>query len=184
MSPLLSRILLTIVLFPLATLFNLIVYLACDEHLEGEIEIAVPAMLTAIFAAGYWLFVWRKAVRWTGRRVTRTLIAAGAAATISAAIVAGCAVAFENFDSDIATYVGCVLAPLLWMIATAFIWRETAAEREVRLTRPGGESIVCPACTYDLTGLREARCPECGAQYTLNELFASQPGRAAAEIEG
>src|SRR5829696_3439901 len=38
-------------------------------------------------------------------------------------------------------------------------------------------SIVCPKCGYSLTGLAEARCPECGSQYTLGELLASQPGR-------
>jgi putative transposase len=37
----------------------------------------------------------------------------------------------------------------------------------------------CPHCGYNMTGLHEARCPECGTQYTLNELFASLQGSAA-----
>jgi predicted Zn-ribbon and HTH transcriptional regulator len=32
--------------------------------------------------------------------------------------------------------------------------------------------MACPNCGYNLTGLREARCPECGSQFTLDELFA------------
>ncbi len=29
---------------------------------------------------------------------------------------------------------------------------------------------VCPACGYNLTGLDEPRCPECGGRYTWKEL--------------
>lgn len=35
-------------------------------------------------------------------------------------------------------------------------------------------TVFCPNCEYDLTGLSEARCPECGTQYTLNELWQQQ----------
>lgn len=31
----------------------------------------------------------------------------------------------------------------------------------------------CPACGYDLIGLSEARCPECGRRFTLEELWAA-----------
>lgn len=33
--------------------------------------------------------------------------------------------------------------------------------------------LPCPKCGYNLTGLREARCPECGATYTLDELVVT-----------
>ena len=33
------------------------------------------------------------------------------------------------------------------------------------------ERLVCLTCGYSLVGLREARCPECGEQATLDELF-------------
>jgi hypothetical protein len=32
------------------------------------------------------------------------------------------------------------------------------------------ESILCPLCEYDLRGLPEARCPECGGQFSWDEL--------------
>ena len=38
-------------------------------------------------------------------------------------------------------------------------------------------TILCPVCGYNLTGLREARCPECGGTFTLDQLAASQPQR-------
>jgi len=33
------------------------------------------------------------------------------------------------------------------------------------------DEIECPLCGYNLRGLSEARCPECGSQYTWGELL-------------
>lgn len=30
---------------------------------------------------------------------------------------------------------------------------------------------ACPACGYNLSGLTHCRCPECGQEYTLEELW-------------
>jgi DNA-directed RNA polymerase subunit RPC12/RpoP len=70
---------------------------------------------------------------------------------------------------------GTILAPLLWLIATVFIWRETPAERGRRVRSAGNAGIACPTCGYNLTGLSESRCPECGNRFTLDELLAAQP---------
>ncbi|MCC7290726.1 MAG: hypothetical protein IT449_01540 [Phycisphaerales bacterium] len=32
---------------------------------------------------------------------------------------------------------------------------------------------MCPACGYQMTGLKQCRCPECGRDYTLDELWKS-----------
>jgi rubrerythrin len=61
----------------------------------------------------------------------------------------------------------------IWLIGTAIIWRETAKERGERLRHMGIHTLTCPNCGYNLTGLREAKCPECGAAYTLDQLYAS-----------
>jgi hypothetical protein len=34
--------------------------------------------------------------------------------------------------------------------------------------------LRCPGCDYRMVGLNEARCPECGQQYTLDELVRKQ----------
>ena len=80
---------------------------------------------------------------------------------------------------------GGLAATVLWIIGTICIWRETAAERGARIARAGVGTLVCPNCGYNMTGLSEARCPECGNRFTIDELLASQPERAAsaAEIE-
>src|SRR5262245_35806158 len=37
---------------------------------------------------------------------------------------------------------------------------------------PGAQdaSVLCPLCEYDLRGLTEPRCPECGSRFTWDEL--------------
>jgi hypothetical protein len=34
--------------------------------------------------------------------------------------------------------------------------------------------IRCPACQYRMVGLKQSRCPECGREYTLDELVGKQ----------
>ncbi len=81
-------------------------------------------------------------------------------------------------------FIGGVLAMLFWLFVTVFLWRETTAERAARVGGAGSSAVTCPTCGYNLTGLAEARCPECGTRFTLDELLASQPARvAAADLE-
>jgi hypothetical protein len=179
MSQLISRILLTIVMFPLAAILNFVVYLLL-EHSANEHEEFIGALVTTAFMVIYWLLLWRKMVRWTPQRVRYTLIAA------VAGIVAGLGVRWiitRHSDDTVGVYTGTIFVPLFWIFATAHIWRETAAERTQRIAHAGVDALLCPSCGYNLAGLREARCPECGAAFTLDELYASQANRAGAEIE-
>jgi hypothetical protein len=41
---------------------------------------------------------------------------------------------------------------------------------EVMTDSPLDEDVHCPLCNYNLRGLAEARCPECGGQFTWDEL--------------
>ncbi len=34
--------------------------------------------------------------------------------------------------------------------------------------------LRCPACQYRMVGLKQSRCPECGQEYTLDELVSKQ----------
>ena len=62
---------------------------------------------------------------------------------------------------------------ILWIVASTLAWRETKAERAARLCGRGDRLLPCPKCGYNLTGLRETRCPECGATYTVDELVGA-----------
>lgn len=78
---------------------------------------------------------------------------------------------------------GGISAILLWLVSTCLIWRETKEERSSRLKGASSQTIACPNCGYNLTGLRATMCPECGTTYTIDELLSAQPAMEASEIE-
>jgi hypothetical protein len=188
MSRLIASILLSILLFPVAAVLYLICFFVYVEgtgygRFNESLGFLLAGVLTWAFIAWYWVFVWRQTVTWTPRRISRTLYAALAAAALGA--VAG--VGTGMFDHSFGFFIATVVPPLLWLVATVLVWRETNEERAARLQATGrrgaGPAIPCPTCGYDMTGLKGTRCPECGSEFTLDELIAAQPGRAAVELE-
>ena len=181
MSHLVSRILLAILMLPAAGLVYLVTYLAADHAFGYQWE-PVPSMLsgvsTWVFVGIYWYGLWRRSVTWTSTRVTRTFIAAGAAVVVG--FMLGMLV--YAIERQVGQFVGCVSAPLLWLIAATLLWRETSRERAARLMTTSKSAIVCPKCGYNLTGLQGTRCPECGTQYTLDELLLGQPSRVETDV--
>ena len=75
-----------------------------------------------------------------------------------------------------------------WLVAACLIWRDPRSLGAGRaFAVPEAEAagaVLCLKCGYALTGLREARCPECGEAYTLDALFAAQPGRDRRDLDG
>jgi hypothetical protein len=192
MSRLVSKILLSIFLFPLTGIFYTVVTVCSEELIRGsgysgyrsrEMEMFLTSgVLTWAAVAVYWCLLWRSGVAWTVSRVTRTLLAAVGAMVVG--LVAGVIRAIATSAGEgFGAFVGGVLAILLWLIATVFIWRETAAERAKRVAGSSKSAITCPTCGYNLTGLRESRCPECGSTFTLDELIALQQPKTEVEIE-
>lgn len=183
MSPLIGRLLLAILLFPCAFLVYLVTYLYLDSyrgfHWNPDQCILLGGSATWIFVGAYWTLLWRKTVQWTPRRRVQTIGA------VFGAIVAGliASTIMLPLDERPAEFVGVCTAIVAWLIATVRIWRETAAERNLRLGASRDTVVVCPQCAYNMAGLHEARCPECGAQFTLDQLFAGQPGRTQVELE-
>ena len=173
---LLSQILLATLMFPLGFMVYLSVFVAMEDFFQYDHEMratVTAGFVTWVFVGMYWYRIWRPSVPWNARRVRATLIAAAVA--LAAGIVLG-ALGWVA-DEEVGTAIGSITAPLAWLAAAVVAWRETDAERAARLGKLAADSIVCPKCGYSLTGLAEARCPECGSQYTLSELLASQPGR-------
>jgi hypothetical protein len=74
--------------------------------------------------------------------------------------------------------------PIVWVLLTVLIWRETAGERIARLKTAGSQIVSCPLCGYNMTGLIESRCPECGSRYTVDELLASQREQTRVSLQG
>jgi DNA-directed RNA polymerase subunit RPC12/RpoP len=74
-------------------------------------------------------------------------------------------------------FIASVTVPLAWLVLMIVMWKEAPAKSA------DGHDVRCPACGYNLRGLSEARCPECGKRFTLDELFNAQPGRDLEKLE-
>src|SRR5580658_6062056 len=94
MSRLVSRILLSIFMFPLACFFYGFVIVVGQQFMRttnvrsrDELMFLVSGILTWMVVAVYWCLLWRTGVNWNSSRVIRTLLAAVVAAI--AGVVAG-----------------------------------------------------------------------------------------------
>ena len=124
-------------------------------------------LVSAFVAVGAWLIVWRRRVEWSAR-VTK-LTAGSAVLCIGVPVFA--TLGFDNVSGDI-WEVCLIAAPVVgwgvWMAATMWIWPLRLPVGELPEEGP-----VCPKCRYMLKGLTHTRCPECGNEPTLDELWAA-----------
>lgn len=63
----------------------------------------------------------------------------------------------------------CILVGIAFMVLLAFGFIRIGRRQALRVIQQF--SPRCPQCEYDMSGLREAKCPECGWFYTLDELW-------------
>jgi hypothetical protein len=179
-----ARIMLAILMLPAGTIVYLLAFFLWSRHrsrYDLDSEFICAGFVTWIVVAAYWTMLWWGTIRWTARRRLWTILAF-VAAIICGIIIAILIDLFIGRHEAFALFMASITSPISWLIATVFIWRENADERRDRLGASRTDALVCPTCGYNLTGLESTRCPECGTQFTLNELIASQPNRVDAEI--
>lgn len=183
MSHLLSRIMLALFMLPLAAMIYTFTIVILGEFVfsysNGEYAFLITDFVTAGFVVVYWSLLWKQSVQWSSRRIGLS-IAAGAGSIIAGGAL-GIIVSFV--DDSFAVFFGGISAILLWLVATCLIWRETREERASRLRGTSSQTIACPICGYNLTGLRTTMCPECGTTFTIDELLTAQPTMEASELD-
>ncbi len=184
MSSLVARILLTTLMLPAAALVYTVFVVLGFELIGWQHEVLIFLLggsSSFLFVLIYWLGLWGRHVNWADGRRWKTILLGVAAVGITIPI----AVVFGNIiELSFGIFIGSLFAMLIWLIGTTMIWKETSVERADRLrSRIRTNAIVCPSCGYNLTGLRESSCPECGANFTLDQLFAGQPHQEAAQLE-
>jgi hypothetical protein len=174
MTNLLARILLSIMVLPLGVMCFATTAIVLLRQMPGDSAIVVAMTATVVLVAAYWLWLWRKSVVWTPSRVSRTI--AGTIGCLVAGAVLGAVIMTvpRMNEATFAVFFGGVFAIVLWLPVTVLLWRETAAERAERIGQSAGDVVFCPRCGYNMTGLYEPRCPECGSRFTLNQLYAAQ----------
>lgn len=170
-------------MFPLAALIYVFTFVATNRlsyHSDFN-EFIFSALTTWLTVALYWFLLWRSSVIWNPRRKIGTLLGVIGAILVGA-LGGSIAEGLIRYADGFGAFFGGVLTITVWLIVTVFLWRDTRAERAERVKKSNRSAIVCPTCGYNLTGLSECRCPECGSTFTLDELMALQPS-ADAEIE-
>jgi hypothetical protein len=183
MTATIARLILAMLILPATGAVFLLAFVAVLARSSGRgppgtLDVLILWMIVYTFVATYWILLWRSTVRWTRARARNTVLAGLLALAGGGAFAIALVAISGQIPPGIALLLGGGLVPIVWVLATVLLWRETAAERLARmsklLTHP---TVLCPFCGYNLSGLREARCPECGARFTLDELSASQPQR-------
>ena len=183
MTATIARLILAMLILPVTGAVFLLGFVAVVARASGRgppsvWDVGLLWMVVYAFVATYWILLWRSTVRWTRARVRNTalagLLALAGGVTFAVALI----VVTGQIPYGIALLLGGGGVPIVWVLATVILWRETPAERVARMSKLVSQpTVVCPFCGYNLSGLREARCPECGGSFTLDELAASQPQR-------
>ena len=174
MTGIVSRLILAVVtIASVPAIWMLLLFLQWETRWtrDQDLAIALANLVTALLLIGAWVLIWRREIRWSPRRSALTIVA-----TVGSLMLAGGFgfwIGEATRESEAGHIFGGIVWALLWLAATAVIWRETASERIERMQRLGVHGVTCPTCGYNLTGMKEARCPECGATFTLEQLFAS-----------
>jgi hypothetical protein len=178
-----ARLILAMLILPATGAVFLLTFVAVLARSSGNGpprvgDVAMLWLVVYAFVATYWVLLWRSTVRWTRPRVRNTALAGLLAVAGGAAFAATLEAIAAAIPLGIALLLGGGLVPIAWVLATVLLWRETPAERVERMSRlVTNSAVLCPTCGYNLSGLREARCPECGGSFTLDQLAASQPQR-------
>ena len=184
MSHLVARILPAICLIPAAAVvYIMVIIVGLDRPNSTQVAPLVAGAAAWAFIAVYWVLLWRGSVRWTSMRVLGTLMATILVLVAGAFLAAAVNLILPDPRDELGILSASMFVPIAWLIATVFLWRETALERRSRLAASPQRTVSCPTCGYNLTGLTATRCPECGKQSTLDELFAAQADPQPADVE-
>ncbi len=176
MPPYAVRLIYGMALIPFIAGLFLIVGIAVDDLAPASFQ--VPGLARdrlPIFVANlvcgsvivvWWWAVWRRAVRMTAEQFRPSLaLAAGYVLVAVLAVFPKYPGSWEHLAITLP-----MLLTGLWLVVTTWRWHPRTAE-SLRGLGDVKEKLTCSACGYSLVGLREARCPECGRQSTLDELF-------------
>lgn len=180
MNDILFRVLMSVVMVPLAITLYLLLFGFFANQIREEYALIWSSLFTGTLVFFYWLGVWRETVRWTSRRRLLTIIAVPAAIGLPLGAMTLLDMALPSRPELHILAAGLTAIPL-WLILTLLIWKETPAERAERVQASAGKALFCPKCNYNMTGLYEARCPECGERFTLDQLMAAQQRNRLAE---
>lgn len=178
MTKLVARLILAMLILPVAGavfLFTAFVLFPGGGPPPFSRVLAIWAIEYAVIGT-YWTLLWRSTVNWNRERVVGTLLVT-IGALLCGAVGGSFIFEFARPPIPVAILIGGGIVPIVWVLGTVIVWKESSQERLERLKTYGTDAVCCPTCGYNMTGLREARCPECGGQFTVDELLTAQHER-------
>lgn len=133
-------------------------YLTNPHPDEGVLAYAAAAVV----AIPLWIIIWRRRVAWTPRVMIWTLASAVGLMVLPILVLLVLPSGEEPWQEFVTLP---VIGWGLWMALTGCLW-PYKLDIDVRPPSP-----FCLACGYALTGLTHTRCPECGDERTLDDLW-------------
>ena len=135
-----------------------------------DAHIAIAIILASAGWLGTLIFIWKPIRR--GRNLAMALFTtlAIAVATIGGMVLIEVTVRpDEEFLMATVFLLGLALAILAWLPLFTRLSRGRSVVGPDNLVQ-----VSCPGCDYSLIGLRDLRCPECGLEFTIDELIRAQ----------
>ncbi len=156
-------------IFALASVIAAFGALAPIEELLAAFPLGASFRVAPLCSLGLlvvtWMMIWRRQMLRSRRPVAGILVIAIASAA------GGYAAWYVTDDSwlHLGEIIGPWFAMSVWIAGTAFAWRRPPLE--IESDAAGARLVIrCPKCGYDLRGVRELRCAECGAPFQLAAL--------------
>lgn len=198
MPRLLTRLLINLLCVPLAVLLYVLSVILLEAGIKAFFPskswserqiIEMYALVVQFYLNGsvvmlvQWL-IWRPVVAWTSRRKARTIAVWVATPVVTILQTAAWITCFQS-DQDFAvraSVVSTVVVTALALITNYALWTETPRERAKRTAVAGLNRTTCPLCRYDLSGLTNLRCPECGHEFTFGALIEENRRRETPQV--
>jgi len=144
-------------------------YPANEFHLGDETG-AVSYILAGLIYLALLVWIWSRQRRnraiWLGVVLTVGIGLATLALCLLVEVV------FTGDDEFLIVATACAGGGFV-LLAWIRLYRSYAGGREL-YDESGVIDLRCPACQYRMVGLKQSRCPECGREYTLDELVSKQ----------
>ena len=167
MSPIARRLLASIGMLPFVLGWFLVVSVAMDKPLGMPAPLSLPLTfaVTAVVALVTWCLLWRRMVYWSESVVWKTIVAWFA----MVAVPIGLQFPFLGKPGGLLETVLNSLPIIgwgVWLAWTVWYWPIHAEMVGVAAVEPH-----CLKCGYSLRGLSATRCPECGDEPTIDQLW-------------
>lgn len=158
----------TIAMFPIMTGAVLCLLLLVADEIDrtgNQRLLMVPIVPASVIPVTVWFRVWGPTVRWRGvRPILATAVVGGLGLTLVGVFAL--------------SMTGWIFLPFLLLFSGPVIAVPGVAALTLVCWSPSPDQspgvVVCPECLYDLHMQHVCRCPECGTEYTLEELLAPE----------